>query len=84
MNLGRFSENSQLKILCFFDKSFHNRLMEIRKLDIATKKDLPVLNHLCTDTNDKSLMSEAEIIQVWHQIRKVFNMKSKPEYYTLV
>ena len=42
---------------------------------IAGKKDLSILNHLYADMNDRPLMSEAEIIKVWQQIRKV------PDYY---
>ena len=42
-------------------------------LNIATKEDLKILNHLYADMDNKSLMSETEIIEIWHQIQQVPN-----------
>ena len=49
--------------------------MNILEFRIATEKKLPILNHLYADMNDKPLMSEIEIIEVWNQIQQV------PNYY---
>ena len=42
---------------------------------LATKEDLTILNGLYADMNNKSLMSENEIINIWQQIEKF------PDYY---
>ena len=41
------------------------------RYQIAREKDSSVLNHLYADMNDKPLMSETEITNVWQQIQKV-------------
>ena len=45
------------------------------KINLATKKDLAILNNLYADMNHKPLMSENEIIKIWQQIQEV------PDYY---
>ena len=42
---------------------------------IATEKDLPILNSLYGEMDDKPLMSEAKILAIWNQIQQV------PNYY---
>ena len=45
------------------------------EINLASKKDLTVLNGLYADMNNKPLMSENEIIEIWQQIEKV------PDYF---
>ncbi|WP_319421210.1 GNAT family N-acetyltransferase [Pleurocapsa sp. FMAR1] len=40
---------------------------------LATKQDLPILNHFYADMDEKPLMSEAEITAIWNQIEQVPN-----------
>ncbi|MGK7899125.1 MAG: GNAT family N-acetyltransferase [Xenococcus sp. (in: cyanobacteria)] len=42
---------------------------------IATLADLPILNSLYSEMDNKSLMAEEEITKIWHQIQQV------PNYY---
>ncbi|WP_036478495.1 GNAT family N-acetyltransferase [Myxosarcina sp. GI1] len=42
---------------------------------IATKDDLPTLNHLYADMDNKPLMSEEQITKIWQKIQQV------PDYY---
>ena len=45
------------------------------KINLASKEDLTILNGLYVDMNNKPLMSEDKIIEVWQQIQQV------PDYY---
>ena len=45
------------------------------QIDLATDEDLTILNSLYADMNNKPLMSEDKIIEIWLQIQQV------PDYY---
>ena len=47
------------------------------QINLATKEDLTILNGLSADMNNKPLMSEDKIIEVWQQIQQV------PDYFIL-
>ncbi len=45
--------------------------MQNFNIRIATKSDLPTLNRLYADMDNKSLMSEQQIINIWQKIQQV-------------
>ena len=45
------------------------------QVNLAAKEDLTILNGLYADMNNKPLMSEDKIIEIWQQIQQV------PDYY---
>jgi GNAT superfamily N-acetyltransferase len=45
------------------------------KFDLATKVDLPMLNGLYAEMDDRPLMSDEKILEIWERIQQV------PEYY---
>ena len=45
------------------------------QIDLVTDEDLTILNGLYADMNNKPLMSEDKIIEIWQQIQQV------PDYY---
>ncbi|VEP13473.1 Acetyltransferase family protein [Hyella patelloides LEGE 07179] len=42
-------------------------------IDIATSKDLPILNCLYADMDNKQLMSEEKIAEIWNEIQQFTN-----------
>ena len=45
--------------------------MKNLKINLATEKDLATLNSLYVDMNDKPLMAEDKILEIWHQIQQI-------------
>lgn len=54
---------------------YQNSDMKMQEIDIrlATKQDLPILNHFYADMDEKPLMSEEKISAIWNQIQQVPN-----------
>ena len=49
--------------------------MDDFEICLATKKDLQILNSLYSEMDDKPLMSEDKILEIWNQIQQI------PDYY---